>query len=47
MYNEFKDIGDIDSASFPNGDAVLRFFNMEDTEIWEDMVILIAFAIAF
>ena len=47
MVNEFKDIAKFDSPQFADGMAVLKFYEMDDVEIWKDLVILCGYAAAF
>mmetsp|Transcript_9644 Transcript_9644/g.18978 ORF Transcript_9644/g.18978 Transcript_9644/m.18978 type:complete len:660 (-) Transcript_9644:191-2170(-) len=47
FYNEFSPIEKFDSTQFPSGEAVLEFFNMEDTVVGTDLVIVWAFGMFF
>merc|ERR1712137_1083987 len=45
MYNEFAGIKHFD-GEFPDGMAVLEFYNMENAVIWHDLLVLFAWAVA-
>jgi ABC-type multidrug transport system permease subunit len=47
MYNEFNDLGALQSQQFPTGKDVLRFYDMENADIVADFIVLVAFAAAF
>jgi ABC-type multidrug transport system ATPase subunit len=47
MVNEFQSIKKFDSPQFPDGPAVIEFYEMDGFEMWEDLLILFSYAIAF
>lgn len=45
MYNEFHPIKKLDSLMYEDGDAVLKFYSMEDTKMGRDMLVLLCCAL--
>jgi ABC-type multidrug transport system ATPase subunit len=45
MFNEFNSIEHFDSAMWPNGRAVLEYYDMADVKPMRDMLVLVAYAI--
>eukprot|EP00827_Trimyema_finlayi_P005056 TRINITY_DN521_c0_g2_i3.p1 TRINITY_DN521_c0_g2~~TRINITY_DN521_c0_g2_i3.p1 ORF type:complete len:179 (+),score=34.98 TRINITY_DN521_c0_g2_i3:70-606(+) len=43
MVNEFKNL-DLKSMMYQDGNAVLKFYDMNNVKIWEDILILIGYA---
>jgi len=46
MYNEFEPIQSFNSNQYSSGLQVLKFYSMDDTRIWMDCVILVAWSVA-
>lgn len=47
MFNEFNPIKTLNSLQWANGNEVLKFYSMDDTRLWMDCVILVAWSIFF
>lgn len=47
MYNEFNPIEKLNSLQWASGKEVLKFYSMDDTRIWMDCVILVAWSLFF
>jgi len=47
MYNEFRDIGALSSGIYGTGNDVLKFYDMEDTDVTTDLVVIAGFALLF
>ena len=42
MFNEFNSIETFESDQFKSGKAVLQFYSMDDTKIWKDCLVILA-----
>jgi len=47
MYNEFEPINNFNSAQFEDGDAVLEYYSMENTNVGANMGILVLYIAVF
>ena len=45
MYNEFHTIKHFDSGIFPDGQAVLEYYNMGNCDVTTDMIVLVGYAL--
>jgi len=45
MYNEFHPIKNLDSVLYEDGDAVLKFYDMEDINVTSDLIVLAVIAL--
>uniref|UniRef100_A0A7S3YW53 ABC transporter domain-containing protein n=1 Tax=Lotharella globosa TaxID=91324 RepID=A0A7S3YW53_9EUKA len=47
MHNEFDPIDSFDSQQFPTGESVLKFYDMDNVNVGQDLGILVAFMVFF